>query len=64
MTVPLAVQIACVRREIALRRNVYRRRVLAGQMRPEEARRELDAMQAVLDTLMALADVGLAPETA
>lgn len=49
--VPIEDQIKCVRREIALRRNVYRSRVEAGKMEPAEARRELDAMRAVLHTL-------------
>lgn len=62
MPVPLAAQIACVRREIALRRNVFAKRVNAGQMQPALARRELDAMQAVHDTLTALAADGLPPE--
>ncbi len=64
MSVSISDQIACVRREIALRRNVYKKRVNAGQMQPAQARRELDAMQAVHDTLTAVAAEGIAPETA
>lgn len=53
-TVPLPQQIAAVRREIALRRNVYAKRVSNQQMRQAEADHELAAMQAVHDTLMAV----------
>lgn len=54
--VPIADQIAAVAREVALRKNVYRKRVEAGTMTPEEARRELDAMLAVGRTLQAVKD--------
>lgn len=50
-TVRIEDQVACVEREIALRRNVYKKRVGAGKMKPEQARHELDAMRAVLHTL-------------
>lgn len=53
--VPLADQIAAVRREIALRRRVYPKWVEAGRMKAEAADREIAAMQAVLDTLQQLA---------
>lgn len=49
--VPLREQIACVAREIALRRGVYAKRVKAGVMRQAEADRETARMEAVLDTL-------------
>lgn len=52
--VPIGDQIAAVAREVALRRDVYRKRVEAGGMTPEQARAELDAMRAVHRTLGAL----------
>ena len=54
MTVSLDQQIACVRREIALRKNVYAKRVSSYQMRQSEADHEIAAMQAVHDTVMAV----------
>jgi hypothetical protein len=55
MTTPdLTEQIACVQRELALRKPVYPKRVAAGKMKPQTADRETAAMQAVLDTLTAL----------
>jgi hypothetical protein len=54
MPVSLDDQIACVRRELALRRNVYRRRVLDKKMSQEVADRELVHMEAVLGTLTAV----------
>jgi phage gp16-like protein len=53
MTITLDDQIACVRRELALRRSVYRRRVLDKKMTQDIADRELAHMEAVLETLMA-----------
>jgi len=53
MPVTLDDQIACVRRELALRRNVYKRRVLDKKMTQEVADRELTHMEAVLETLTA-----------
>lgn len=47
-------QIACVRRELKMRKQVYASQVRAGTLAPDDARREYDAMQAVLDTLLAL----------
>lgn len=44
-------QIACVRREIAMRHRVYPRWVLNGKMKAEEAEQEKDRMHAVLATL-------------
>jgi hypothetical protein len=48
--VSLADQIACVRREIAMRERVYPKWVSAGRMKAEAAKRELDAMRAILGT--------------
>ena len=50
----LEAQIKCVRRELALRKNVYSKRVKQGKMTPDEARREYDLMQGVLETLEGL----------
>lgn len=49
--VPLDQQIACVRRELAMRKNVYSKRVRDGKMKQADADREIAAMQAVHDTL-------------
>jgi hypothetical protein len=50
--VPLAEQIACVRREISMRARVYPRWIAAGKMSAEGAAREQTAMSAVLQTLV------------
>jgi hypothetical protein len=47
-------QIKCVEREIAMRKNVYPRRVEAQKMSPNKMRYEIEAMQAVLTTLLKL----------
>lgn len=52
--VTIGSQIQCVRREIALRKNVYAKKVEIGRMEPDAARAELDAMQAVERTLVAV----------
>jgi len=53
--ISLTDQIRCVSRELALRRRVYPRFVGSGRMKPEEAEREIERMQAVLHTLQELA---------
>lgn len=50
-TVALADQIACVRREIALRNKVYPRWIEKGRMHQTQADREIETMIAVLATL-------------
>jgi len=55
MTVTIAEQIKCVRRELAMRQRVYPKWVAGLRMKQEEADRELAAMQAVHDTLTAIA---------
>ena len=50
----LQEQIACVEREIRMRKQVYPRRVAIGKMRQELAEDEIAAMEAVLDTLRAV----------
>lgn len=47
-------QIACVKREIAMREIIYPKRVAAGKMREDRAREELKAMREVLETLKTL----------
>jgi len=54
MSVTIEQQLACVRREIAMRERVYPRWVEQGKMKPESAKRELDSMRAVLETLQGI----------
>lgn len=51
MAITLDQQIACVRRELAMRKRVYAKWVQNGRMKQETATHEIDAMQAVHDTL-------------
>jgi hypothetical protein len=51
MTVALADQIKCARRELAMRKGVYPKWVTAGRMKPEAADRELAAMEAIVTSL-------------
>lgn len=44
-------QIACVKREIAMRERVYPKWIAAGRMKAEMAEREIDTMRGVLETL-------------
>ena len=57
--VPLERQVKAVERELALRRNVYGRRVAIGSMRKDEAAREIANMQAVLESLHEIASLRL-----
>jgi hypothetical protein len=50
----LAAQIACVRREIALREKVYPNWVRTGRMTKAEAEDQISTMRDVLVTLLAL----------
>lgn len=50
----LADEIACVRREIAMREKVYPRRVADNKMRADVADRELETMRAVLNRLLSI----------
>lgn len=54
MAVSLKDQIACARRELAIRENVYPRRVQRGDMTEVGMKKELAAMSAIIDTLEAL----------
>lgn len=49
--ITLNEQIACVRREIAMRERVYPHWVAAGKMRDDKAKHEIAAMRSVLSTL-------------
>jgi hypothetical protein len=51
MMITLDRQIACVRREIALRERVYPKFVSGGRMKQAAADDEIAAMKAVLETL-------------
>jgi hypothetical protein len=53
-TKTLAEQIACVKREIAMRERVYPRWVAAGKMKDSQASHEIECMRAILATLEAL----------
>lgn len=51
MTPDLSAQVACVAREIAMRKRVYPKWVAAGKMKPDAADREIATMEAVLRTV-------------
>lgn len=59
MTINLSKQIACVRREIAMREKVYPGWTSRGKMRKSEAEYEIAAMRAVLETLEVLRGQGV-----
>lgn len=52
--ITLEQQIACIRRELALRQRNYPRWVADGRMKQAESDHQLAAMQAAHDTLMKL----------
>ena len=47
----LTEQLACARRELALRRNTYPKWVASGRMKPEAATHETECMEAIVNTL-------------
>jgi hypothetical protein len=53
---PLTEQLACARRELALRMKVYPRWVAHEQMTERAAKREILAMTAIVHTLEALVE--------
>lgn len=61
MAVSLPDQLACVEREIVMRKRVYPNWVAAGKMSPAKADAELAAMRAVATTLRALPGSGVQP---
>ena len=54
--VPIADQIACVAREIAMRERVYPRLIRQQRMSDTKAHQEIQAMRAVLRTLQGLSE--------
>lgn len=50
----IVAQIACVKREIAMRERVYPKWVLSGRMKAETADHEVSCLKAVLGTLIGL----------
>ncbi len=60
MSATLPEQIACIKREIAMRERNYPKWVAAGRMKQAEADRELDRMRAVLNSLERFAAFSLA----
>lgn len=57
----IEAQITCIRRELAMRKNVYPKWVASGRMKAEAADHEINCMQAVHDTLTALIERKPAP---
>lgn len=51
MKVSLQDQLKCVKREAAMRRNVYPKWVASGKWTQEQANREIAAMDAVVETI-------------
>ncbi len=50
-TIPLTAQLACVKREVAMRKRVYPRWIATGKMTKEDADRQTATMEAVAATL-------------
>ena len=55
-------QIACIERELTMRRRVYPRLLVAEKMTKETAEHEIETMRAVLKTLKNIAEPPLIPE--
>lgn len=53
MTIPLAQQIRCAERELAMRQRVYPNWVAGGRLSQEKADHEIAAMRAIVETLRA-----------
>lgn len=58
MIVPFSEQLACVERELKLRKRAYPRWVRDGRMPQSSADREIRTMEAVAETLRPLASGG------
>jgi hypothetical protein len=56
VTVPLERQIACLRREVGLRKRVYPRWIQNGRMTQEQADSQIEAMEAAQATLERVRD--------
>lgn len=52
--IPIARQVECIRRELKMRERVYPRWVAGEKMTQALADREIEAMRAVLETLVAI----------
>lgn len=50
-------QLACLTRELALRRNTYRKWVAAGKMTQEKATHEIECMEAAIATVQKVKDL-------
>ena len=50
----IAEQIKCIKREIGYRKQVYPKRVMINAMKQEDMDREINTMEAVLETLKKL----------
>jgi hypothetical protein len=48
-------KLACAERELAFRFRVYDRQIVRGKMSPNEARREIELMSAIVEDYRALA---------
>lgn len=53
----LQEQVACLARELAVRRNVYRKWVSSGKMKHETATHEIECMEAALETVEKVRDL-------
>lgn len=51
MNIDLQTQIKCIKREIAIRKRVYPRWIDQEKMNIEDAKNEIETMEAVLETL-------------
>lgn len=49
--IPLTEQLACAKRELALRRAVYPGWLKSGKLTPDAAKKELARMHAIVETL-------------
>jgi hypothetical protein len=56
--ISLEQQVACARRELALRRNVYPKWIESRKMTSEKAKWEIDTMEAIVATLEKMKTLG------
>ncbi len=52
--ISIDAQVRCVQRELALRGNVYKKRIAAGKMDRQDAVKEYRTMQAVVESLKSI----------
>lgn len=55
-------QLACLARELALRRNTFKKWVLAGKMTQEKATHEIECMEAAIATVQKVKDLAEASD--